>query len=67
MGEKALNHYCCDHSKCHDRAHRGYQWKNWDMREAQPSLQRYMAEGSKIKKKLTHSARQHEQTTFSML
>jgi hypothetical protein len=48
MWENTLNHHRGDHSKCHHPAHQGYQWKNRDMPEAQASLRRYLAEGSKI-------------------
>jgi hypothetical protein len=52
MRENTLNHYCGDHSKCHHPAHQGYQWKNRDIPEAQASLRRYLAEGSKIIRKV---------------
>jgi hypothetical protein len=52
MCENTLNHYCGDHSKCHHPAHQGYQWKNRDMPEAQASLQRYLAEESKVIQKV---------------
>jgi hypothetical protein len=52
MWENTLNHYCGGHSKCYHPAHQGYHWKNRDMPEAQPSLRRYLAEGSNVIQKL---------------
>jgi hypothetical protein len=48
MWENAFSHSCGDHSKRDHPAHQGYQWKNRDMPEAEASLRRYLAEGSKI-------------------
>jgi hypothetical protein len=50
--ENKLNRHCGDHSKCHHPGHQGYQWKNRGMPEAQASLRRNLAKGSKVIQKI---------------
>jgi hypothetical protein len=50
--ENAYNHYCGDHTRCADPEHHGYRWRYEESPEGQATLRQYLAEGSKVIRKV---------------
>jgi hypothetical protein len=52
MRENAYDHYCGDHTRCPRPGHEAYGWTHQKSPEARQTLKRYLAEGSKIIRKI---------------
>jgi hypothetical protein len=50
--ESAYGHFCGDHTGCPNPTHQGYQWRHRDDPAARETLTRYLAEGSKVIRKV---------------